>query len=93
MDTKITKLFRSLVASVAHHSVLAPNECGWLYLGASGAWFTFFPALSRAILDNALVPRRCAKFVVQYYLPFDNCATNANRCSDPTIKQFTPLKI
>ena len=64
-----------------------------LYLGASGAWFTFFPALSRAILDNALVPRRCAKFVVQYYLPVDNCATNANRCSDPTLKQFTSLKI
>ena len=42
-----------------------------------------------AILYNAYVPRRCAKFVslVNY------CATNANRCSDPTLKQFTSLRI
>ena len=64
---------------------------GWILTALSGRiWClsTFFPALSRAILDNALVPRRCAKFVVQYH-----CATNANRCSDPTLKQFTALRI
>ena len=56
-------------------------------------WVHLAPNFLPGPFSRALVPRMCAKYGVQYHLPVNHCATNANRCSDPTLKQFTSLKI